>query len=81
VWLAGTEIEGVEEAIHANAGSAAVAPPPRLPQPTGHALVVVDEFLPIDLLQIHGLIVTDPLQDLLQPQAGGRREPGTDRRG
>ena len=79
--LAGVEIEGVEEAIHTNAGAAAVAPPQRLPQLTGHSVVVVDEFLQIDpLLQIHGFIVTDSLLDLQQPQAGGRRDPGTDRR-
>ena len=55
--------------------------PPRLPQPTRHALVVVGELLQIDpLLQSHGLVVADPLQDVLQLQAGCGREQHTDRR-
>jgi hypothetical protein len=43
-----------------------------------HALPI--HALPInDLLQAHGLMVADPPQDVLQPQAIGGREEGIDR--
>jgi hypothetical protein len=62
-----------------------VAPPPCLPQPGRHAVVMVGDLLPInalpinDLLQADGLMVADPPQDVLQPQAIGGREEGIDR--
>jgi hypothetical protein len=82
VGLARAEIEGVEEAIHAVAGATPVLPSSRLPQPARHPLIVIGELLQIDpFLKADGLIVADPLQDVLKPQAGGWREHGTDRCG